>query len=84
MTQWEYITITIRIVQTRGKMAGYFTRHEFQRGIDPESEAEMTELGRDGWELVSVVPLSSAATPVDAARAAAFFKRALLESPASR
>ena len=76
MLQWEYRVLTIRIVQTTGKTPGFFNRYEMQREIAHESQEEISDFGRQGWELVSVVHLDPP-TRDGVNSAAAIFKRPL-------
>ena len=59
MQQWEYTTIGLRIVQRRERGSVFFSHHTVARNFDQGSETSLSEMGKQGWELVSVVPLSS-------------------------
>ena len=75
MVHWEYRTLIIRITGGQGKMPGYFTRSQPVRVVDPDSEMELDELGRQGWELVNVLLLELGTVEAGPTAATAFLKR---------
>ena len=58
-TQWEYTTIGLRIVQRRERGSSFFTHHTMRSNLDDISITELTRAGKEGWELVSLVHVSS-------------------------
>jgi hypothetical protein len=76
MTNYEHTTLVLQF----GKKNFAATRSGVLAGLAPESAKELGDLGKTGWELVSVLPYSSGGalimrTPgTDAALG--FFKRA--------
>ena len=50
MQKWEYKIITCK------RETGFFSTYEWDKDI----EAMLPELGEEGWELVNIVPISSA------------------------
>lgn len=56
---WQYTTLGLRIVQRRERGSVFFSHHTLARSLDEGSAAALTELGKQGWELVSLIPLSS-------------------------
>ena len=75
MAHWEYRTLSLRISQGQDKRAGYFARAQTMRMIDPDSERELNDLGRQGWELVNVMLLELGTVEAGPSSAMAFLKR---------
>jgi len=67
--------MTVKISQGMGKRPGFFTAADSVRAIADESEAELAELGRQGWELVSIILLDLGTFESGPSSAAAFLKR---------
>ena len=75
MTHWEYRTHIIRLSTGQGKVPGYFNRSQPVRVVHPESLKDLNDLGRQGWELVSVVLLELGTVEAGPTAASAFLKR---------
>lgn len=75
MAHWEYRTVTLRVTQGQDKQAGYFARSQTIRAIHPDSERELNDLGRQGWEMVSVMLLDLGSVESGPSTATAFLKR---------
>jgi hypothetical protein len=77
MTEWEHATAVLRFKEKAFAM----TRKEVVQGMDDESAMSLAELGKDGWELVAVLPFSSGSaglfsnSQAKTDAAIAFFKR---------
>ena len=75
VTKYEHTTLVLQFEKKNFSA----TRSGLLEGLAPKSAKELNEFGRDGWELVSVLPFSSGSavmigTPgTDAA--VGFFKR---------
>ena len=80
MKTWEYTTLMLRIVHQREKASGYFSQHNLNRSLDDESEEALKAIGKQGWELVSVITLPHAGAGPGPDAAIAFFKRPLDEA----
>lgn len=57
-SKFRYTTIVIRL-----NMKGFvFRKEDLLQGLSEESADQLTRLGNEGWELVSVLPLSTGRT----------------------
>jgi len=73
---FEYTTITVKILGARSGMFSVFQN----KGLSPESDRALVEMGRMGWELTGVIPLAVGAVGgqwVDSA--ICFFKRPVVQ-----
>lgn len=77
MTQWEYTTLTLRLVAGQGKVPGYFNRSQTVRNVSEDSEHDLNTLGAQGWELVSVLLLDLGSVDRGPSYACAILKRPL-------
>jgi hypothetical protein len=78
---WEYKTLGIRIQQKtllEKKLIGPKAVGYVEAVLDDDAEQELHELGEQGWELVSLIPIDSGGLLGSSAgthAAIAFFKR---------
>jgi hypothetical protein len=75
MAKWEYRTLNLKIVEKKDKEASFFSFVGFLQDLQDGSEVELSTLGEEGWELVSVMPIDSPGLAVGTRNAIAFFKR---------
>jgi len=74
LTKWEYKTLHLAVDEYNAG-EGFF---KWRLGQDLESDAEdrLSELGDEGWELISVMPIDPPGITSGTRNAVAFFKRA--------
>jgi hypothetical protein len=77
MTTWEYKTLNLKISEKLDRNSGFFSLEYLQDVVDG-SEVELSQLGAEGWEMVSVMPIDSPGIAAGTRNAVAFFKRTLL------
>jgi Domain of unknown function (DUF4177) len=70
-TRWEYHTLRLNIDMASDSWLSL----SYHQELDGSSEDEITRLGREGWELVSVLPLELPGITSGTRNAIAFFKR---------
>lgn len=56
MTSWEHAVVVLKISQKGFAVS----RKDLLQGLEESSIGELREKGENGWELVSVVPISTA------------------------
>lgn len=76
MQKWEYKTVQLRLEESKQKEGGFFSPRAYPlRGLAKSSETELSELGNEGWELVSVMPVEAHGVGFGTGNALAFLKR---------
>lgn len=92
MQRWEYTRVHVDLSMSDEKLGGSFsTFYEYKPVGGPQTEeawAQVHELGRQGWELVSALPVTSALLRPESGAAITkgyllLFKRPLQPSPPS-
>jgi hypothetical protein len=55
MTEWEHSILVLRL-----KEKGFaISRKDVLQGLDEASTASLIEFGRNGWEMIAVMPFST-------------------------
>lgn len=76
MQKWEYKTIQLRLEESKQKKGGFFSLRAYPLSdLGKSSETELSELGSEGWELVSVIPVEPHGVGFGTGNALAFLKR---------
>lgn len=77
MSKWEHKTMVMKFSEK-----GFaISRKDVFQGLNEESQKLLTEVGEEGWELVSVIPVSTggagffSSTQAKTDAALGFFKR---------
>jgi len=71
MTKWEYKTLRLEI----GLASKGFLSIRYDQKLEESSKIDIAELGDEGWELVSVMPIDTPGIVAGTRNAVAFFKR---------
>ena len=74
MLKWEYKTLNLR-VETKMEREGGFFSLKYLQDLKDGSDTELVNLGDEGWELVSVMPIDTPGIAAGTRNAIAFFKK---------
>lgn len=74
MQKWEYKTLKLSVEQKKEREGGFFSLG-YSQDLKEGSDTELVNLGDEGWELVSVMPIDTPGIVSGTRNAIAFFKR---------